>query len=560
MPPYVLAFLIGALAMAQTPVSDVQSNKQGQIRQVLGTFGQSALTLEENRGQAPQGVDFVALGLGHKFLLSPTGATLQLFDAATKSSDSVQLQLVGANASSRGEGLDRVAFTSAYFGANDPRGLLRGLPNYAKARYRQVWPGIDVVYYGNRDRLEYDLILAPRADPRSIRIRLTGESRFSLNSAGDLELQTPFGLVTHHRPLAYQFVNHQHKEVRADYALVAANEVRIQLGTYDRSRELVIDPTLSVSSPTVSAPITAVAFDAFGNMFAAASNGLGTIAILAANASGTLINQGSFVGADTAGGIAIAGSGASSKVYVTGKTSSRNFLVVNPYQAQLADPDGVATDAYFLDYFPNISNPSGQSVPYSTFFGGLGNDSGNAIAVDSTGNAYITGQTVGGSGFAHTVGGAFAGGTDAFVAKFNPNLAGAASLIYSTFVGGNGADSGNGIGVDASGNSYVGGATTSTSASFQPLSATGFNPSKTTATTDGFVVKLNAAGTAATYLTFLPLAPVNALAVDTSFAAYVTGAVDGTTSALATSALTTTDAVLRTLTATVSLRSLQAEG
>ena len=156
-----LPLLIGFYALAQAPISQVQPDKPGQLRQVLENFGQSALTLEQNRGQVPQNFDFVALGFGHKFLLSPGGVTLQLFDPATKSSQPgskssqvVQLQLVGANPSSSGQGLDRVAFTSAYFSADDPKGLLRSLPNYAKARYHDVWPGIDVVYYGNRDRLE----------------------------------------------------------------------------------------------------------------------------------------------------------------------------------------------------------------------------------------------------------------------------------------------------------------------------------------------------------------------------------------------------------------------
>jgi uncharacterized repeat protein (TIGR01451 family) len=478
--------------------------------------------------------------LGHKFLVSPTGTTLQLFDLATKRSDSVEVQLVGANRSSRGEGLDRVAFTSAYFSANDPQGLLRSLPNYAKAQYRQVWPGIDVLYYGNRNQLEYDMRVAPQADPSAIRIKLAGKYRFALNPAGDLELQTPYGLVTHHRPLAFQTIDHQRKEVRASYALVAANEVRIQLGKYDRSQELVIDPTLSVSSPIVSAPITAVAFDAAGNMFVAASNGVGTSAIIAASPAGTVYNVGTFVGADTAAGIAVTGSGIAERVYVTGSASSTSFFTTaSAYQAQLKDPDGTASDAYFVLYDPDLTHlpNSNQHPVYSTFFGGVGNDSGNAVAIDTSGNAYITGQTVGGSGFVHTVGGAFGGGgTDAFVAKFNPALSGAASLVFSTFIGGNGADSGKGMGVDSNGNSYVGGATTSTSASFQPSSATGFNPAKATVTNDGFIVKLNAAGTAALYLTFLPLAPANALAVDGSFSAYVTGAVDGTTNALATTA------------------------
>src|SRR5580704_9410649 len=312
-----LPLLIGVYALAQTPVSRVQPDKSGQLRQVLENFGQSALTLEQNHGQAPQGTDFVALGFGHKFLLSPGGATLELFDAGTKSSHSVQLQLVGANPSAPVQGLDRVAFTSAYFSSNDPNGLLRSLPNFAKARYHDVWPGIDVVYYGNRDKLEYDMVLAPQADPDTIRIKLTAESRFALNSAGDLELQTPYGTVTHHRPLAFQVMDHQRKEVRAGYTLVAANEVRIQLGDYDRSRELVIDPTLAISSPTINSPVTAVlaGVDSGGNIYAAVAGGQGSVVILAFSPNGSPQNQGTILGADTTAGMVVTSAG---KVYLTG--------------------------------------------------------------------------------------------------------------------------------------------------------------------------------------------------------------------------------------------------
>ncbi len=526
-----LAVLVGVSAMAQTPAAGLHPDKQGQLRQILENFGKSALTLEQNRGQAPQGVDFVALGFGHKFLLSPSGATVELFNPETKRPYSVKLQMVGSHPSAPAQALDRVAFTSSYFTADDPRGLLRNLPNFAKVRYREAWPGIDIVYYGNRDKLEYDMIVAPQADPRSITIKLTGESRFALNAAGDLELQTPYGTVTHHRPLAFQMIDHQRKEVPAGYSLLAANEVRIQLGEYDRSHELVIDPTLTLSSPTISSPANGVlaGVDGSGNIYAAVATGQGSVAIVAFNSAGAVQNQGTIVGADTVGGMVVTGN----KVYLTGAASGTSFPALNGFQTQLADPNGLASDAYFLQY---IGLPS-QALPYGTFLGGLGNDSGNAVAVDPSGVAYVTGQTVGGTGFTHTVGAAFAGGgTDAFVAKFDPTKSGAASLIFSTFVGGSGADSGNGIGVDASGNSYVGGATTSSSASFVPASATGFNTTKTSATNDGFIVKLNPAGTAATYLTFLQSAPVNALAVDSSFSAYVTGAVDGTSNLLATTA------------------------
>ena len=528
---FALALFLGISAAAQNASAPAQPDKDGHVRELLQNFGHSALMLEPNRGQAPHGFDFIAMGLGHRFLLSRAGATLKFSDAQTKSSHSVQLLLVGANSASHGEGLERLASTNSYFTANDPQGRLRNLPNYAKVRYGQVWPGIDVVYYGNRDKLEYDLLVAPGADPNSIRLRLSAESRFSLNPAGDLELQTPYGTVTHHKPLAFQMIDHKRKDVDARYAL-AGDEVRIQLGEFDHSRELVIDPTLAISSPTIVSPVTAVqaGVDGAGNIYTAVSDGQGNLFMLAFDSLGNPSpNEATILGVDTVSGMAVRSAG---QVYVTGATSSTSFPVTSAVrpgpQTQLADPNGIATDAYFLVYraFPS------QSLDYSTFFGGLGNDSGNAVAIDTSGNAYITGQTVGGTGFSHTVGPAFGGGgTDAFVAKFNPAASGAASLIYSTFVGGNGADSGNGIGVDGNGAAYVGGATTSTN--FQPSSATGFNPSKSTTSNDGFIVKLAANGASASYLTFLPSAPVNALA-QSNFVAYVTGAVDGTTNALAT--------------------------
>jgi uncharacterized repeat protein (TIGR01451 family) len=531
---FALSLLIAVTAMAQTPASGTKRDKEASIRQVLENFGNSELTLEPNRGQASSDVDFTALGFGHKFLLSSSGATLELFDPATKSSHSVHLQLLGA-APSPGEGLDRVAFTSAYFSANDPKGLLQNIPNYSRVRYKEIWPGIDLVYYGNRDSLEYDMVLAPNADPQSIRIKLTADNRFALNSSGDLELRTPYGTVIHHRPVAFQIVDNKRKEIRAEYAL-AGNEVRIQLGEYDQARELVIDPTLAISSPTLNGPATAVlaGVDGQGNIYTAVPSGLGSIAIIAFNSNGTPLNQSTISGADTAAGMVVTAtsSTAPGKIYLTGAASGTSFPA-NGYQSQLADQNGLATDAYFLQY---VGLPT-QQVLYSTFFGGIGNDSASAITVDASGNAYITGQTVGGTGFVHTTGPAFSGaGPHAFVAKFNPGAVAASSLVFSTFIEGNGVDSGNGVGVDANGNVYVGGATTSSSATFQPSSVNGFNLSKTTVTNDGFIVKLNSAGSAASYLTFLPSAPVNALAVDSSSNAYVTGAADGTTNLLATTA------------------------
>ncbi len=524
-----LALVIGAAAFAQSPITGVQPGA-ARAQQVLEHLGQLPLTIEPNQGQAPQGIDFVAPAFNHRFLLSSAKTTLELFDVKGKPAEHVDLELVGANPAAHGEETEPLAFRSSYFSAQDPDGLLRNLRNYSRVRYQQVWPGVDVIYYGNREKLEYDMVVAPGADPGSIRIRLTGQAGFFLNATGDLVLQTHYGTVTHHRPLAYQIVDRQRTRVQANYKLVAGDEVRIQLGEYDRSRELVIDPTLTISSPTLINPVTAIGVDGSGNIYTASATGQGNVLITAFSSTGAPLNQGTIF-ADTATAMAVSSTG---KVYVTGSTSSTRFFTTGAFQPTLSDPDGTATDAYFLQY---VALPS-QAVQYSTFLGGLGTDSGNGVTIDGSGNAYITGQTVGGAGFSHTVGPATiaGGGTDAFVAKINPTVGGAPSLIYSRFLGGAGADSGNGIAVDVSGNAYVGGATTSTSASFQPSSATGFNTSKTSATNDGFIVKLNPTGASALYLTFLPLAPINGIAVDTSSAAYVTGAVDGTTNALATTA------------------------
>ncbi len=265
---FVVALLtIGAAAFAQESIPNAQ--------RVLQQFAQGPLTLEPNRGQAPKGVDFIASSLDHKFLLSASGARLEIFDATTKSVEPVQLQFVGANASAAGQGLQKTAFSSAHFSASDKEGLQRNLPNYSKVLYRQVWPGIDVLYYGNRNKLEYDLVVAAGANPDAIRIKLLAQNHFSLTRAGDLLVQTRNGAVTQHKPLVYQMVDNQRKEVAARYEFEGADEVRIRLGKYDRTRELVIDPTLALSSPSVNAPFGAVAVDPSSNIYAAAFNGIG---------------------------------------------------------------------------------------------------------------------------------------------------------------------------------------------------------------------------------------------------------------------------------------------
>ena len=524
---FALVLVAGIPVLAQSVADAV--NTKARAPQLLKNFEQSPLTLEVNRGQAPQGVDFVGFGLGHKFLLSRAGARVEFSGATPNESESVELQLVSANPASQGEGLERVAFSSAYFTAEDPEGRLRNLPNYAKARYRRVWPGVDIVYYGNRQRLEYDMIVAPGGDPNAIRMRVVSNERFSLTPAGDLSIHTRFGDITQHRPLAYQTIDGRRRQVLARYVTSGSGEVGIALGKYDRFRELVIDPVLTLSNlPTSNAGASAVAVDSVsGNMYIAGGNGANTY-VLKLNPNAQSLALGVFQ-ASTAGGIAVDSNGFA---YVTGSTNNSSFFTTNS-SFPLRDPSGGATDAFFMVY-----DPDHQAIPYSQFLGGVGNDTGNGIAIDqSVGHvvAYITGTTAGGANFPTTAGTpSFGGGaSDAFVAKIDPTLSGTNVLLYSTFVGGSGGDGSNGIAV-VNGKAYIGGFTASPSASFLPSSATGYNTSKTNTNVDGFIEVLNTTGTTASYLTFLPLAPVNAISVDSMLAAYVTGAVDGTSNALVT--------------------------
>jgi uncharacterized repeat protein (TIGR01451 family) len=517
---FALAVAIAGTAWAQIPSSQAYT--------ALERFGKSQLTMEPNRGQAPAGIDFVAIGSNHKFLISPTGTTVELFDPRSKRSGNVHFEFAGANPSAAAKELDKVAFRSSYFTKRDPDNRQVGLPNFAKVRYAGTWPGVDVVYYGNRRKLEYDMIVAPGANPAAIRLKWDAPARFFLNKAGDLVIPTEVGTLTQHKPVAYQMIDNRRQEVQASYALTASNEVRIRLGKYDHARELVIDPTLSLSVGELNVAATSIAVDGAGNIYLAGQNNAGLTYIFKAAPDGSPIVLDQFI-ASTMGTVAITNAGVA---YFTGATTSASFrTTTTAFQPNISESNG-NKDAVFVQYVVGSN-----VLSYSTFFGGLGDDSGFAATFDAAGRGYITGQTAGGTGFTKTIGPAFGGGnSDGFVAVFNPNASGVSSLVYSTYIGGNGLDAGTGIQVDSLTNVFLGGVTTSTSASFHPTTATGYNTAKSTNTLDGFILRLDSTGVNANYLTFLPKAPIAGIALDSNRAVYATGDVDGTANNLATTA------------------------
>jgi len=466
-------------------------------------YGRLPLSFEANHGQADTSVRFLSRGVGYNLFLTATEAVLQLriADCGLRIADStsnaikttnpqsairnpqsavLRMKLLGANPTSQIEGLDELPGRSHYLVGNDPSRWRRDVPHYAKVRYREVYPGIDLVYYGAPQKLEYDLVIAPGADPRAIRMAFAGERRnpirMRLDAQGDLILHTAGGEVRQSRPAVYQEVDGSRRIIASRYRLYGRGQVGFDIAGYDASRPLVIDPTLVYSTHSMGGERIVV--DAQG------------------------------------------------AAYVTGATAAADFPLANPLQRQIGGG---------IDVFVAKLNAAGTTLIYSTFLGGSGDDSGHGVAVDAQGAVYLTGSTLSPNfpGATNPPGGNFAGGPDGFVTKLNAT---GSAVVYSTYLGGARDDAGADIAVDGAGAAYVAGYTRSenfpvTPNAFQTMLNRGVTPNAN----DAFVTKLSVAG-AVTYSTFLGGANDEAIvpgdifatlplrmALDSSGSVYVTG-------------------------------------
>jgi uncharacterized repeat protein (TIGR01451 family) len=383
-------------------------------------YGRLPISFETNRGQTDKKVKFLARGQGYGLFLTSTGAVLSLNKGAEPRENSesskthdgavLSLSLIGAAASSQITADNKLTGKVNYFVGNDQSKWRRNVPTYAKVRYTNVYHGIDLVYHGNQQQLEYDFVVAPKANPRAIRMRFAGAEKMSICAEGDLVLSTPSGDVVQRKPIAYQEVNGERKEVSANYRL-EGDTISFDLGSYDQNQSLTIDPVLSYSTYMGGAAV------------------------------------------DLGLGIAVDSQGSA---YLTGNATSADFPVAGAFQSVF----GGAADA-----FVQKLNPAGSAFVYSTFLGGSGTDVGNAIAIDAQGNAYVTGTT-GSGNFPITLGSVQTskdGFVDAFVTKFDPS---GSALTYSTFLGGNNNDTPNGIAVATDGRVHVVGRTESTRFAF----------------------------------------------------------------------------------------------
>jgi len=512
---------LASLRFGPPPAFRQSSHKHPTAR----VYGNVPLAFEPNEGQAETGVKFLARGPGYTLSLAVDKAVLALHSASGR--HLLGVKLVGANAAAKLTGEERLPGKSNYFIGNDPSKWRTNVPNYAKVRYQQVYPGIDLVYYGNQQQLEYDFVVAPGADPRSIQLAFDGADRLEIDAAGDLLLRAAREELRFRKPRIYQHAEHGRQEVPGRYVVHCGRQISFDVGSYDSSQRLVIDPVLVYSMLGGGDSANAIAVDSLGNAYVTGYTSFYdepwnyfTATVTKLNAEGSLaiyttkFSTGTSYSGTNAQGIAVDGAG---NAYVTGSTRSSTFPTRNAIQPKLRG----AEDAFVMKL-----DPSGLMV-YSTYIGGSGLDSGYGIAVDSAGNAYVAGSTTS-SDFptANALEATHAGSYDtAFVSKLNP--AGSA-FVYSTYLGASAQAEAYSIAVDPAGNAYMAGLTRSANfPTVNPLQARLGGPNSVTGTgEDGFVAKLNAAGTALVYSTFLggkAYDKVSGIAVDSDGNAYVTG-------------------------------------
>jgi hypothetical protein len=526
----------------------------GRVRVQEG-YGKLPLRFEVNQGQTDPQVRFLARGGGYNLFLTPTESVLVLTKTSGAAGNRdkragavVRTRLVGANERPDINGLDELSGKSNYFVGDDPGKWRAGVANYGRVRYEKVYPGIDLVYYGNQGRLEHDFVVAPGADPRAITQSFEGVRRLRVDRNGDLVLSVAGGELRQSKPVAYQEVEGQRREVTSRYRVSGRGRVSFEVGDYDRSLPLVIDPVLLYSTYLGGGLEDAgwgITVDAAGNAyvvgattstdfpvaaaFDSTNGGAGDVFITKLNPSGSAFVFSTYLGgsgADRANDVVLDSSG---NVYLTGSTASSNFPVLGAFQSTYAGARSSGT----LDAFVTKLNAAGSALIFSTYLGGASDDSGNGLALGPGGTVYVAGKT---SSTNFPLLGAFqsvkGGAGDAFVTKLS---AAGNALVYSTYLGGTGVgtndfgDTGNAIAVDSAGSAYVVGETYSTN-----FPVAGAIQSSKRGSSDAFVTKLSPAGNALVYSTylggsyqdgFIPIFGDNAqgVAVDAGGNAYVTG-------------------------------------
>jgi len=528
---------------------------------VRGNFGHQPLVFEANQGQTDPRVKFMARGSGYGLFLTADQAILKLKSSRTTHQQQViAMQLTGTHQAPAIHGIELLPGKSNYLIGNDPAKWHRNVSQFARVRYENVYPGVDLIYYGEQGQLEYDFVVAPGSDPDAIGWKFDGLKDLKVDAKGNLVLANEGGDVVFRAPYVYQEIGGEKKAVNGRFVLRAANEAGFQVGSYDQSHALIIDPVLTYSSylggtggegcfaitGTATSGCPAIAVDPASNIYVAgtttsadfplgSSPSQGTIAggadifVTKFDITGTVIQFSTYLGGsndDTSAAIAVDNA---SNVYVTGTTGSDSDFPIVTANAIQAGPMSAGNHV-----FASELSADGITLEYSTYLGGTGTDTATGLALDFHAKMYLTGTTT--STDLPVTANAFQETSRAtnqfFIAKIDPIAADpTAANAYLSYLGGatpsTGTATGGGIAVDTSSNVYVTGGTTFTDM--------GLNSSQAQAGgSDAFVGKFtltNPATTQEVYLTYVGGTGDDigyGVAVDTSFNAYITGSTTST--------------------------------
>src|ERR1041384_3161814 len=431
------------------------------VLQALATF---PLAFEANQGQADQRTRFLAREAGGELHLNEDSVALRFMRSA------LSFHFDGAHCTPRVIGEEPVLERRNFLLGSDRSKWHTDVPTFRRVAYRQLYPGIDLTFYGNQKQIEYDFEVAPGADPRAIRLAFDRNLQPRISADGDLILKSKGLVLIQRKPVIYQTIDGDHHTIEGRYKLLGDRKIGLEVAEYDHTKPLVIDPTLVYSTYL----------------------------------GGSADDSGNSITTDSSG-----------NVYVTGTTASTNFPTHTP---------AFATSKGLEDIFVSKIDAAGANVLYSTYVGGSGRDRAGAIAIDSSGNAYLVGRVDSTSTNFPTTPGSLAtsyrgGDFDGIVFKLNAQ---GDTLVYSSFLGGEENDSVEGINVDAGGVAYV---TSGTKSNGFPITINAYQSTRA-GDTDAFLAKINAAGSALLYSSFIGGAATDrgsGVVIDGSGIAYVAG-------------------------------------
>ena len=457
-------------------------------------FGKMPLYFIENQGQLDKEVGFYVQGSDKTLYFTAQGVTFALAGKKAESEETqrwvVKLDFVGANPDVRPIGEDRQEAVISYF-KGKREDWKTGLPTYRRIVYPEIWDGIDLVYSGSVNKLKYEFVVKPGADTKQIRLAYRGAGNVTVKETGELMVETPVGGFADAAPYAYQEMDGRRAAVSMASTLEEESsegifEYGFDIGPYERTRPLILDPAVLIYCGYIGGTDTdmgyGIAVDASGSAYVTGfttsteadgfpvdvgpdltHNDNYDLFVAKVNADGTGLVYCGYIGGthwDTGRGIAVDGAG---NAYVTGETHS----------TQASFPVVVGPDLNhngYSDAFVAKVKADGTALVYCGYIGGTSEEHGYGIAVDASGNAYVTGDTKSSeASFPVVVGpdltfnGSGMFDTDTFVAKVKAD---GTVLDYCGYIGGTGSESGRGIAVDADGNAYVTGWTESTEPNF----------------------------------------------------------------------------------------------